>query len=237
LGFAQTRLRPSPIREAIRWWRTQAWPFGRWNGAATIVVNVASNASAFIIAGILGARALGGFRAVQSLFAPLSVIAPSLALPGLPAVARAYSLGFRPARDLALRVSAIAVAVSLSFFAVLFLGGWRLLPLLFGSAFERYRAIIPAMAVGQVLAAAGIGFPLLIKVQQRGRFLLTARLIATILGVIVVTIGAAVNGLMGATWGLAGASLIATAAVAVGAIEPRRPEVVRTRTGSVGPVP
>jgi O-antigen/teichoic acid export membrane protein len=217
-GFYQTRLRPSPFRESLVWWRRDAWPFGRWNAAASIVVNVASNASAFFLAAILGSQALGGFRAVQSLFAPLSLIAPALALPGLPAVTRAYARGFRRARVLTMRISAIAVGISLAFFAALFIGGWRLLPLLFGDAFERYRDIVPALAVSQVLSAAGVGFPLLIKAQQRGRFLLMNRLFVSIIGLGIIALGAAEYGLIGAAWAIAAAMLISTLWLGIGAL-------------------
>jgi O-antigen/teichoic acid export membrane protein len=232
VGFMQTRLRPSSIRSALRWWRRDAWPFGRWNAAASVLVNVASNASAFILAAILGATALGGFRAVQSLFAPLSLIAPALALPGLPAIARAYAHGFAAARRLTLQISGIAVGFALTFFVALFLGGWRLLPFLFGDAFERYRDIIPAVAVGQVFSAAGIGFPLLMKVEQRGRTLLASRLISTTSGLVLVVVGATRYGLPGATWAIAGGLLISTCAVAVGALVKVRP----TRGPSRGPL-
>jgi O-antigen/teichoic acid export membrane protein len=215
-GYYQTRVGPS-IAGAFAWWRNEAWPFGRWNAAASIVTSTALNASAFILAAILGDSALGGFRAVQSLFAPLSLIAPALSLPGLPAVARAYAHGIWAARLLAMRLSAIAVGVSLVFFITLFLWGTRLLPALFGTSFDRYREIIPAVAVGQIFAAAGVGFPILIKVQRRGAFLFASRLVATTLGLGILTLAAARYGLTGAAWGTSVGLLISTIAFAIGA--------------------
>lgn len=228
-GFRQTRIVPASILEAWTWWRTEAWPFGRWNAATSVVANVGSNVEAFVIAGILGASALGGFRAVQSIFAPLSLIAPAVGLPGLPAVARAYAEGFRRARALAIRISCVAVAASVAFFAVLFLGGWRLLPLLFGASFSQYQDLIVPVAVGQIFAAAGVGFPLLIKVQQRGRFLLISRLCVTIVGLAIVAFGATMYGLSGAVWAVAAWAFLTTLTLGLGAVRdpdrrPRRPK-------------
>jgi hypothetical protein len=104
------------------------------------------------------------------------------------------------------------------FFAFLLLGGWRLLPLVFGPRFDQYRDLIPPNAVFQTFSAAGVGFLILIKVQQRGRFLLLSRLVVTVFGLGVVTLGAAEYGLTGAVWGIAVASLLSTAWVAFGAL-------------------
>ena len=228
-GFWQTKLIPSPVRHSWGWWRANAWPFGRWNAATAIVGPIGSNVEAFVLVGIIGARALGGFRAVQSLFAPLSVIAPAVGLPGLPAIARAYSVEFRRARSLAFRISGIAVAASCVFFLFLVLGGWRLLPLLFGPSFLRYRDLMLPVAIGQVFAAAGVGFPLLIKVQQRGRFLLLSRLFVTVAGLGLVAWGAAGYGLEGAVWATAAWALLTTLTLGLGALRDPRPRSVRAR--------
>jgi O-antigen/teichoic acid export membrane protein len=219
LGFRQTRLAPASLRDAWRWWREDAWPFGRWNTAAAMVLNVGwYNAAAFVLAAIIGARALGGFRAVESIFAPLSLIAPAIALPGLPAVARAYAVDVRQAKGLVIRLSSLAVAISLVFFAVLFLGGWQVLPLLFGPRFRRYQELVPALATSQIFAAAGIGFPLLIKVQQRGRFLFVARLAVTAAGLGIIVATALRYGLMGAAWGTATVALLSSVTFGLGAL-------------------
>jgi O-antigen/teichoic acid export membrane protein len=218
IGFLQTRVSPAPIRSALLWWRKEAWPFGRWNAAAGIVVNVSRSIGAFVLAAIVGTRALGGFRAVESIFAPLSLIAPAVALPGLPAVARAYAVGYRQARGLAIRLSGIAVAAALAFFALILLGGWRLLILLYGASFNPYRNLIPPIVVGQVFAAAGIGFPLLIKVQQRGQVLLLSRLLVEVLGLGILVVSATNYGLIGAAWGMASIGLISSASLAFWAL-------------------
>jgi O-antigen/teichoic acid export membrane protein len=227
LGFLQTRVSPSRIRAAWSWWHKEAWSFARWNASAAMIVNLGGTAGRFVLAAIVGVRSLGGFRAVESLFAPLSVIGPALNLPGLPAVARAYAVGFRRGRDMAITISGIAVAAALLFFAFLFLGGWRLLPFLFGASFEQYRELLLPIALSQIFSAAGIGLGLLITVQRRGRFLLFSRLVAVSIGIGIMAVGAMTYGVIGAAWASAISTLILAVTVAVGALrEPKRVEAV-----------
>lgn len=234
LGFHQTRLAPSSIRAAWGWWSREAWSFGRWNAGAAIISNVGSNTEAFVVAGILGAHALGGLRGVQSIFAPLSLIAPAIGLPGLPAIARANAVAFRSARRLAVRFSAIALAAALVFFAVLFMGGWRLLPFLFGARFRQFRDLIPALATGQVFAAAGVGFPLLIRAQRRGRFLLFSRLGLAVLDIGAVAAGAAEFGLVGAAWGAALVQLANCLTMGLGVLREPRSTPASVRNPEIG---
>ncbi len=236
-GFAQTRVRPSPIRVALSWWWREAWPFGRWNVAAAIVVNMGVSLWAFVLAAIVGATALGGYRAVESLFAPLSLIGPAVVLPGLPAVARAYAVGYRQARDVALRLSGIAVAASLAFFSAFFLGGWHLLPLLYGSDFLRYRNLVVPIAIGQTFSAAAVGFSPLIKVQRRGRFLLLVRSAALVLVIGLGAMGAIRYGLIGAAWGAVIASFVSGSMLAVGALREPTPDAKIGLPGSHPPEP
>lgn len=223
IGFFQVRALPSPLGAAFAWWHREGWPFARWNASAAIIVNLGGTVGRFVVAGILGAGAVGGLRSVESLFAPLTAIGPALNLPGLPAVARAYKRGFREARNMAMAISGIAVAAALVYFGFLLLGGWRLLPLLFGQSFDQYRDLLLPVALSQVFAATGIGLGLLITVQRRGRFLLLSRIIVVTIGVAITAFGAIEYGLIGATWASAVATLILALTVAVAAIrEPRR---------------
>jgi O-antigen/teichoic acid export membrane protein len=117
-------------------------------------------------------------------------------------------------------VSGIALGVTLLFYVALFLGGWHLLPLLFGRSFERYTELISPIALGQVFSAVGIGFLLLIKVQRRGQFLLTSRVILTVIGLILAAWGATELGVVGAAWGFTGGLFLSTVVVGLAALRP-----------------
>lgn len=210
LGGFQTRTRPARIREGWRWWRIDAWPFGRWNAGAGIVTNVGTNATALVVSGIIGSAALGGIRAAQSIFAPLTLVIPAITLPGLPALGRALSRSLDDARRLAVRLSAVAIATASTYLLVLVLGGWRLLPVLFGDEFDAYRELLWPIAVGQLFTATGVGALLLIKAERRGRELLTARAIGAAAGLCAVAVLALRYGVLGAAWGGAGGALVST---------------------------
>ncbi len=235
IGFLQTGVRPASVRASLSWWWREAWPFGRWNAAAAIVVNMGVTIWAFVLAAIVGTTDLGGYRAVESLFAPLSLIGPAVALPGLPALARAYTVGYRRARELAAELSGIAVAASLVFFTALFLGGWRLLPFLFGRRFLRYRDLVVPIAAGQVFTAAAVGFAPLLKVERRGRFLLLTRFAGLVLTTGIGSIAAIRYGLIGAAWGAAIASCASSIILVLGALREPRSVGAAVPTGDIDP--
>ncbi len=81
LGFAQTRVRPLSLRRSWDTWRGYGWRFGRWLAAETIAYSAGMQAAVFIIAGLLGTAAIGGLRAVQTVFGPITLLAPAVRFP------------------------------------------------------------------------------------------------------------------------------------------------------------
>lgn len=227
LGVLQTRVRPSAPAKAWRWWSRQAWPFGRWNAGAGIVADVTANASAFVISAILGAAALGGIRAAQSVFAPLTLIIPGIALPGLPAMARVLATDPHRARRLAFGLSGLALLAASSYVTFMIVGGWRLLPLLFGTDFDRFRGLIWPIAAAQTSLATGMGFVLLIKAQRRGRSLLLVRVAGATIALAAISLLASLFGVQGAAWGGAIGSAASTVALVTSAF--------RSQDGRGGP--
>lgn len=222
-GFFQTRSCPSRPGEAWRWFRKDVWPFGKWNVGAGTVESVGTQLEAFVVLGILGAAALGGLRAASTVFAPLSIIIPAIALPGLPAMARAHARG--EGRKLAIDLSAIAVVASVAYSLMLLLGGWRLLPFLFGGSFSRYRGLIWPVMAAQTFAAAQVGFMLLIKAQQRGRVLVLAQSLTTVVGLAAMVVLSLRYGLVGVAWGGAAMNLLSMSVITLGALRGPRPTV------------
>jgi O-antigen/teichoic acid export membrane protein len=219
LGFVQLGIRPRDPLGAWRWWRRDALPFGKWNASAAFMANIAGTASTFILAAILGAESVGGLRAAQSVFAPLTLVIPAISMPGLPAVSRALrERGFRPARRKALGLSAIAVCVTGVYVITMALGGWRLLPFLFGERFAEYRFLIAPIAIAQLFTAAGVGLLLILKAGQRGRMLLANRAVGAGSSVVMVGLLAWADGLRGAAWGVAVGAAASLGVLAFGAL-------------------
>jgi O-antigen/teichoic acid export membrane protein len=203
LGFWQTRLAPSPPAESWRWWRTDAWPIGKWFALDRAASNVGTQGTVFILAPLLGAAALGGLKATNSVFAPLSVLGPAITLPGLPAMTRAYRSSLHSARSLATRLSFTIGGLTGVYTLALALGGGAALTFLFGDRFTRFTDLIAPVATGQLLAAVGIGFIILLKASKRGRSLVAAHVISTVGTLIITPILAIRSGVTGAAWGLA----------------------------------
>lgn len=198
LGLVQLSSPPSALATAWRWWLDEAWPFGRWVAGATVIGNVVGNAMTFMVSALLGARALGGLRAAETMFAPLTLIIPALALPGLPALARAAER--RAQRRLAWRYSGLALAGVTAYAAVMLLGGARLLTLVFGASFARYSDLVWPIGAAQVFLAAGVGASLMLRARQRGPALLVSRVTGSGLALALGALLAAPFGILGVAW-------------------------------------
>jgi O-antigen/teichoic acid export membrane protein len=224
-GFIQSRVMPAGTRTSARWWGMRAWKLGRWLAAETIVYMGASQLLVFMLAGILGTRSLGGLRAVGTLFGPLTLLAPALALPGLPALSRASAESAEQAVRLALSMGVLAIMLTGGYLAVAAASGDQLLEWVFGPSFIPFGALILPIGVGQILIAGTMGFALLLKAQARGRALLAARVVGSVASLVLVLFLAAGHGVAGAAWGMAmagGLSSLAIVAYSVGGrVRPR----------------
>jgi O-antigen/teichoic acid export membrane protein len=202
-GFMQSRLGPAGTRISVRWWITRAWRLGRWLAAETIVYTVASQVLVFMLAAILGTRSLGGLRAVQTMFGPLTLLTPALALPGLPALSRALAVSADRAIRLALYVGALAVVLTGCYLAIAAAFGEHLLEWVFGPSFSSFGTLILPTGIGQMLIAGTMGLALLLKAQARGRALLAARVVGSVSSLVLVLALATTHGVTGAAWGMA----------------------------------
>jgi O-antigen/teichoic acid export membrane protein len=203
LGFTQTHDHPERLDQAWRWYRKDGWPFGRWLAVAGTLYNLGSRLIVFILVAILGIQALGGLRAAQSLFAPLTLVIPAIGLPGLPALSRALTVSDRRARQLAVRIGLVTLLMTGIFIALLTLDGGKLLPLLFGRSFAKYQTLVWPMVVSQTATASVTGFALLLKAQRRGRAILLQGIAGPLLSLAFIPALAYAAGVEGAAWGMA----------------------------------
>jgi O-antigen/teichoic acid export membrane protein len=206
LGFFQTGIRPDAPRRALAWWRQTAWPLGRWLGLEGVVYSIGSQGLVFVLVLVLGTPSLGGLRAVQTLFAPLTLLAPAIALPGLPELSRQTARSREGARRLALFLGVAAVALTGGYVLFASLGGGRLMSLIFGRDFSGFASLLWPVAVGQLLIASSLGFGLLLKAQRRGKALLWTRLVASVTAFGMSSALAVAYGVEGAAWGMAAGS-------------------------------
>ncbi|HEY7926539.1 MAG TPA: hypothetical protein VIG86_03850 [Candidatus Dormibacteraeota bacterium] len=202
LGFAQTGLRPAALTASLRWWRKSAWPLARWLGPEAGLVILQGQVIVFALVAVLGTVDVGGLRAVQAVFAPMTLLAQAISLPGLPMLTAMAASSRRLARIWAMRLSAIGVSLVFAYLALLLILPRHLIGAVFGSAFDRFDSLVAPVGVMQLLAAWALGMSLLVKAEGRVGWLLLSRLIAATVTVVLTITLAVTSGLTAAAWGL-----------------------------------
>lgn len=205
---------PSPLGRSFVWWKSEMWPFGRWMVAAGTLYSVASYASVVALSGILGSRQFGGLRAVQSIYAPLTLIGPAIALPGLPLVSRVIVGSPRRALGIALQLAALTTVTTAAYLGIVYTVP-NLLSFVFGDGFAEFRSIMVPIGVAQLLMAPVSALTLLLIAQQRGRTLLWVGTLNAFLLMACSIAFAYGFGLTGAAWGAVAGSALGLLVVTV----------------------
>jgi O-antigen/teichoic acid export membrane protein len=201
--FALARSGPPRLtntRRACRWFVTDAFPFGRWLAVASGVYSVSSYLTLAIMAFVLGPAAVGAYRAVESVFAPLSLLGPGLSNPGYRELRLARES--RHEISVAALISGLAVALTAAYAGVLYVLR-DLFTTIFGDEFTEYLDLVPPVAVAQLVLAAPLGFALLVKVARRGDLYLPVGLLTPLASVVAVGTVAPQQGLLASAWAIA----------------------------------
>lgn len=212
---------PASLRRAVVWWKSEAWPLGRWLLLAGTLYNVAAYVSVLALAAILGSSDYGGLRAVLSLFAPLTLIGPAIALPALPLISRVIATSQRRARTIAWQIAGVTTLATAVYVVILY-SLPNLLSFVFGPEFGEFRSIMVPIAVAQLLGAPGVGLTLLLIAQQRGRTLVWVSALTAFSGTAISIALALSFGLEGAAWAGAVSATIGAIAVITALYQPRR---------------
>ena len=210
VAITQIGWRPTTVPRALRWWKSRAWRFGRWLGAQQVLYTAATFTTVVALAGILGAQDYGGLRAIQSILAPLTLLGPAMALPGLPLVVRALDTSPRRGLVIAAHLAALTMVATLAYVVLIYqLPG--ALSLFFGREFLHFRSIIIPIGVGQVIAAPAFGLTLFLMAEQRGAGLLLVNTLNAGLYLAFAVVFGSAYGLHGAAWAYAASSAIGEA--------------------------
>jgi O-antigen/teichoic acid export membrane protein len=202
IGFVQTRLWPAGLRASVRWWVGHAWPLARWLASESLLLIIQSQFAIFALAVILGTADVGGLRSVQAVFAPMTLLAQAIALPGLPMLTKLSGRSRHLARGWALRLSALALGLVLVYVLAVALFPHHLLGVIFGPNFDRFDNLIPPVAVLQLVAAGSLGFSILLKAEGRGRALVVSRAVGAMSTLPLTITLALASGLTAAAWGM-----------------------------------
>ena len=203
LGFVQTRMRPVRLGIAWRWWREEGSTLGRWLGAENVLLAAQGQVLIIVLATVLGARELGGLRAVEAVFAPMTLVGEAMGLPGLPLLSQSLATSYAAARRWALRLSLVTVGLVLTYLLIAGSVRTQLLAFVFGDSFGGFSHLVLPIGVAQLIFAGGSGFWLLAKASSRGRALVVARAVGSTTSLVAAATLAGMYGLTGAAWGLA----------------------------------
>lgn len=182
------------------WYLKEVWHLGKWLGLDGFMFSGLVFAEALVISILLGRGAVGGIAAVATLFAPMTVIAPALSTAGIPLTARHAERSTASGLRAAFLLGGVALAATTMYLFVTLLFGRFWLQSVFGEAFAKFSALILPIGVGQVLLAAGVGFPLLLRVLQAGRQLVQLRTVHAVGLLCLLVVFIPQHGLSGAAW-------------------------------------
>jgi O-antigen/teichoic acid export membrane protein len=201
VGIWQIKLRPSGPLHALAWWKRELSYLGTWLAIQNVVFSAGAQLTIVLLAAQLGASDLGGIRAVDVVFAPMTLVGEAFSFPGVPIVARALAISASNARRWAWRLSGGASLLVGAYLAVATPLSREILSRLFGPEFAVFTVIVLPIALGQLMRASSIGFSILLKADRRVHALTVSRGVTTGLALVLGPTLAARYGLVPAVWG------------------------------------
>jgi O-antigen/teichoic acid export membrane protein len=187
---------------AISAWRVESMRFGAWLAVGTVSWSVLSYGLLAGLATVTGTASLGGYRAIESIFSPLSLLAPSLAVPGMKTMSDIWKQQPTDVLRIAYRISGLAV-VCMAIYALAVGALQTFIFSVLGDGFREYSNLIVPIALGQTVLAGTIGFITLLKVARQGRDVVVAGAGVALLACLVGIPLGAVLGITAAAWGIA----------------------------------
>ena len=228
LGIWQVKLKPSRPLNAIQWWKRELRYLGSWLAIQNVVFSAGAQLTVVLLAAQLGARDLGGIRAVDVVFAPMTLVGEAFSFPGVPILARALARSAAEARRWAWRLSAgaglavgvyLAVATPFSRLILSHLVGHfdapqcqkvcpvDCIPLnpdvmeTQAQLQQKYLRLVTPIALAQLVRASSTGFSILLKADRRVHAITVSRALTTGLALVLGPTLAARYGLVPAVWG------------------------------------
>ena len=203
VGVWQVKLRPSGLAHAYAWWVRDLRHLGSWLAIENVILTAGGQLTVVLLAGQLGAADLGGIRAVEVAFAPMTLVGEAFAFPGVPILSRALATSLADARRWAWRLGFGATALVGLYLAVAMPLREELLSRVFGPDFARFAVLALPIALAQLIRALSTGFSVLIKAAARVHAIVVTRALSTGLTLVLGPLFAALYGLTPAVWGLA----------------------------------
>lgn len=200
VGARQSGFWPAP-HLALAWWRQHRDLGGRF--AAEQATGVASQqATVFAIAGVAGLGAVGAIRAAQVVIGPLTMLALASSVVAVPEGVRVAS-GLDRLRRGSLLLSSGLLVIALVYTAAVLLLPDTVGEQLLGESWRSARSQLLPVAAGFAGYMASIGPRTALRALGAAAESLRAKLVTSLLGLVLIVAGAAIGGASGAAAGIA----------------------------------
>jgi O-antigen/teichoic acid export membrane protein len=214
VGLLRIRYSPASPKRGWRFLNT-AWRFSRWLVFQNVAYGLGIQGSMLVIGLVAGPSALGTFKAMQTVFAPLTFLLPAINLSMLSPMAKTFQRSTQTGRDLASRLNILSVVGCVLYLVVVAIAHQPILELLFGQTFGSPLSLIVPISIEQLVIASSVGFFLTVKVLEDGPAIVKATVAGATTTLVGVLVLGSWMGVVGAAWACVMGSLVATLVAAV----------------------
>lgn len=200
VGARQFRLWPAP-HLALSWWK-QHRDLGKRFAAEQATSTASQQVTVFAIAGVAGLGAVGAIRAAQVVIGPLTMLALASTVVAVPEGVRVAS-GLDRLRRGALLLSGGLLVVALVYTAAVLLLPDTIGEQLLGESWASARSQLLPVAAGFAGYMASIGARTALRALGAAAESLRAKLVTSLLSLVIIVAGAAMAGASGAAAGIA----------------------------------
>jgi O-antigen/teichoic acid export membrane protein len=201
VGLWLLRVMPAPPLPSVEWWWTHARHLGSRLAIAGAIYTVTDQLGFLAVALFVTDAALGELRAGQIVIQPTMILLAALSVFLLPRLADRRGPALYGRIPILISAAATAAAAVILAVTLLLLGVFE--RVLFGGGVAVVLAIVIPLGMRTIASAAAAGFVLALKADQQGDAFVGARLVAGLLGLVAIVVGAGVAGTLGAAWGMA----------------------------------
>jgi len=141
--------------------------YGSWQAGLNILSAMSLHVGLLAVAGFLGLRSAGIFRAALLMGSPFLYASAGVSLLLLPTLAEDFAGGhFSSLRRRACTASALLVAGGLAYFVIVLLAARGIIDLLFGAGYTAAASLVPPLALAATISMAGLAPSLMLRASQ-----------------------------------------------------------------------
>jgi O-antigen/teichoic acid export membrane protein len=206
VGQAQFHVWPALSKATLSWTGT-AFVRGGWFGAARAIQAAGLQIVLILVGAFVGLAAVGGLRAITTLFGPLGTFYRAMELPALSAMSKATET--RMPRVAAL-YALLLVPVGTLYASLILAERQRVVLAVFGVAFTSFDALILPMGITYVAMGIATIPAMALRTMEEGRTVLAIDALSGVGLIVLALVLLPLSGVLGAAWACAIAGAVQT---------------------------